>query len=169
MSFGKSQKFLTGGTPKINPLGNSLISIVTVSIFTMPSPDNPSPTTALPEERPRVSRNETNLTVDTEYIHMLLELDTIHWSYNFLSSLAGWTLLAGYLVIPGTFVSLQNSESLQKGLRHGHSATSILNMVQNPPLIGIGCTCFGLGLVIMLLLFYRWRYNYIWVTNRIFL
>lgn len=145
------------------------IPIVTASIIIMPSLDNQTPTTSLPEEHHQISRNGTNLTIDTEYIHMLLELDTIHWSYNFLSSLAGWILLAGYLVIPGTFVSLQSSKSLQKELRHGHSASSILNTVQNPPLIGIACTCLGFGIVIMLFLFYRWRYNYIWVTNRLFL
>lgn len=145
------------------------IFIVPTSMVTMSFLDNWIPTTSLPEEHPRISRNGTNLTIDTEYIHMLLELDTIHWFYNFLSSLAGWILLAGYLVIPGTFTSLQNSESLQKEFRHSHSASSILNTVQNPPLIGISCTCLGLGAVIMLLLFYKWRYNYIWVTNQLFL
>ncbi|KAL3470217.1 hypothetical protein BJX99DRAFT_251382 [Aspergillus californicus] len=101
---------------------------------------------------PQPARTTTNFTVDTEYIHMHLELDNIHWAYNFLASFASWTLLAGYLV--------ELNQSLQSG---------ILSTVQNPPLVAIACTFLGVGAVTMLVLFYRWRHNYIWVTNRLFL
>jgi hypothetical protein len=69
--------------------------------------DVPSPTS----DEPGISLTKANLTIETEYVHMLLELDTIDWVYNFLSSFANWTLLAGYLVIPGTFTTLQKSDT----------------------------------------------------------
>ncbi|KAL4982527.1 hypothetical protein BDW68DRAFT_170658 [Aspergillus falconensis] len=49
-------------------------------------------------------------------MHMLLDLDYIPWYYNVISSIANWVLLAGYLVIPGTFTSLQKSDMLNDDL-----------------------------------------------------
>ncbi|OJZ80090.1 hypothetical protein ASPFODRAFT_53964 [Aspergillus luchuensis CBS 106.47] len=52
----------------------------------------------------------------TRYIEMLLEVDHMPWIYNIIASVAHWVLLAGYLVIPGTFTSLQKSEKLEQAL-----------------------------------------------------
>ncbi|KAH3056564.1 hypothetical protein KXW16_005579 [Aspergillus fumigatus] len=83
---------------------------------------------------PGIRHTNTNLTVETEYMLMVLELENIHWSYNFLSSFASWVLLAGYLVIPGTFTTLQKSENLKSGLQDGRAGKAILSTIQNPPL-----------------------------------
>jgi hypothetical protein len=61
---------------------------------------------SLTSNKPGILLTKANLIIETEYIHILLELDTIDWVYNFLSSFTNWTLLAGYLVIPGTFTTL---------------------------------------------------------------
>jgi hypothetical protein len=87
--------------------------------------DDPSPIS----NKPGISLTKANLTIETEYIHMLLELDTIDWVYNFLSSFANWTLLAGYLVILGTFTTLQKSDTLKQGLQDNYTKKAVLNTI----------------------------------------
>jgi hypothetical protein len=115
------------------------------------------------------SRTETGLTIETQYVQMLLQLDCIPWWHNFLSSLAGWVLLAGYLVVPGTFTSLQKSDSLKDGMGVNIAEKAIISTVQNPPLIAIACSLLCLGAGIMAWLFWKWKDNYIWLINRLFL
>ncbi|KAL4927718.1 uncharacterized protein BDV17DRAFT_299032 [Aspergillus undulatus] len=115
------------------------------------------------------SRSNTTLTVETEYVRMLLELQDIHWGYNALAGFAGWTLLAGYLVIPGTFTSLQNSDSLQDKAAQDNVGSAVLKTIQNPPLVGIAWTFLGVGAGTMGLLFHKWRHNYLWLINRLFI
>ncbi|KAL4889247.1 hypothetical protein BDV59DRAFT_210439 [Aspergillus ambiguus] len=117
----------------------------------------------------KLTREGTDLTVNTEYISMLLELDTIHWIYNVLASTANWALLAGYLVIPGTFTSLQNSSAFEDKILSIFQKKAILSSVQNPPLAAIAGTFFFTGLISMVCLYRRWIGNYIWVINRLFL
>lgn len=126
--------------------------------------DDPSPTS----DKPGISLTKANLTIETEYVHMLLELDTIDWVYNFLSSFANWTLLAGYLVIPGTFTTLQKSDTLKQGLQDNHTEKAVLNTIQNPPLLAIACTFLGVGAGTMVYLFLKWKHNYFWIFNRLF-
>ncbi|KAL4745465.1 hypothetical protein BDW72DRAFT_208186 [Aspergillus terricola var. indicus] len=123
-------------------------------------------TTALPESG--FSRS-TTLTVETEYVCMLLELQDIHWVYNFAASLANWVLLAGYLVVPGTFTSLQKSDSITDKLSQNNAEKAILETIQNPPLVAIAWSFLGIGIGIMSVLFYRWRRNYLWLINRLFI
>lgn len=118
---------------------------------------------------PVIQRQETTLIVDTLYEHMLRELDNIPWKYNFFSSFAGWSLLAGYLVIPGTFTSLQGSDQIQQGLVKNKTERAILDTIQNPPLVGIACSLLAVGAGTMAFLFFRWRYNYLWLVNRLFM
>lgn len=65
---------------------------------------------------PGIWHTNTNLTVETEYMLMVLELENIYWSYNFLFSFVSWVLLASYLIIPGMFTTLQKSKNLKSGL-----------------------------------------------------
>ncbi|KAL2801857.1 hypothetical protein BJX63DRAFT_441766 [Aspergillus granulosus] len=115
------------------------------------------------------SRTSTALTVETEYVRMLLELQNIHWMYNSAASLANWMLLAGYLVIPGTFTSLQKSDSIEDKLSHNHAEKAILETIQNPPLVAIAWSLLGIGIGIIFVLFRRWRRNYLWLINRLFI
>ncbi|KAF7177422.1 hypothetical protein CNMCM7691_005627 [Aspergillus felis] len=114
-------------------------------------------------------RSDTSLTMETEYVRMLLELQDIHWFYNSVASLAAWMLLAGYLVIPGTFTSLQRSDSLTNEVAQNDAGKAILKTIQNPPLVAIALTLLGIGAAIMSFLFYRWRRNYLWLINRLFI
>lgn len=45
--------------------------------------------------------------MDTQYVNMLLALDDIPALYNLLAGFFTWILLAGFILFPGTFTSLQ--------------------------------------------------------------
>ncbi|GLA10247.1 hypothetical protein AnigIFM60653_002124 [Aspergillus niger] len=79
----------------------------------------------------------------TRYVEMLLEVDHMPWVYNIIASVAHWVLLAGYLVIPGTFTSLQKSEKLEQALIGNGANKAVLNKIQNPPLLAIASITFG--------------------------
>lgn len=106
---------------------------------------------------------------DTVYVQMLLDLDNIPWNHNFCAGLFNWILLAGYLIVPGTFTSLQKSNTIQNHLDQHGIEQAILNTIQNPPLLFIASILFFFGAVGMLWLGRTWRNNYIWLINRLFL
>ena len=88
-------------------------------------------------------------------------LDEVPWYMNLLAEFAHWTLLAGYLVIPGTFTSLQKSDSLEKSLDKAETDKTILNTTKNPPIVAIAVFLFVLGAVLTTWLFWKQKYNYI--------
>lgn len=105
--------------------------------------------------------------MQTRYDQMLL--DEVPWYLNLLSELAHWALLAGYLVIPGTFTSLQKSDTLEKDLGKTEAGKAILNTIQNPPLVAIAVFLFSLGILLTAWLFWKRKSNYIWLVNRLFM
>jgi hypothetical protein len=112
---------------------------------------------------------ESSSVIETRYVRMLLELDNIPWFYNTSASAAHWALLAGYLVIPGTFTSLQKSDFLTEGLETNRTGKAILSTIQNPPLLAIACFLMVLGSVMISWLTWERRENYIWLINRLFM
>lgn len=100
---------------------------------------------------------------------MVVDSDQLPWEYNILASLAHWMLLAGYLVIPGTFTSLQKSDALKQGLIKDKTGEAILNTIQNPPLLATASVFFLIGCAIMSWLYWRFQHNYIWLVNRLFM
>jgi hypothetical protein len=116
-----------------------------------------------------LARSDTSLTIETEYVRMLLELQDIHWLYNFMASLAAWMLLAGYLVIPGTFTSLQRSNTITNKMAQNDAEKAVLKTIQNPPLVAIAWVLLSIGVASMSFLFYRWRKNYLWLISRLFM
>ncbi|CAI7615478.1 unnamed protein product [Penicillium pancosmium] len=115
-------------------------------------------------------RNEISYeSFETRYIRMIVEADEVPWQYNMLASAAHWILLAGYLVVPGTFTSLQKSDTVSKDFMASEAGEIILDKIQNPPLLAIACFLFVTGLIIMAWLYWDHRDNYIWLINRIFM
>lgn len=100
---------------------------------------------------------------------MLLDLDFIPWYFNIASGVANWVLLAGYLVIPGTFTSLQKSDTLNGSLSNTETGQAIIGTIQNPPILVIACSFLVAGAACMLWLFWERRDNYIWLINRLFM
>lgn len=117
----------------------------------------------------RQGTGESYEDLETPYVRMIVEADEIAWEYNILASGANWVLLAGYLVVPGTFTSLQKSNTVNDSLSKNTAGSAILNTIQNPPLLAISCVLFVLGTAIMGWLFNRHSTNYIWLANRLFM
>jgi hypothetical protein len=107
--------------------------------------------------------------LETRYVRMILEADKAPWQYNLLASGAHWVLLAGYLVIPGTFTSLQKSDTVHNTLSDNEAGEIILKSIQNPPLLALASVFFVVGLALLGRLYYEYRSNYIWLINRIFM
>ncbi|KAF7978392.1 hypothetical protein HWV62_785 [Athelia sp. TMB] len=143
----------------------------------------PAATSSKPAE-PKTERNGTNMEnrasadipqrpplpatlsqMDTQYVNMLLALDGIPKIHNLAASFATWILLAGFVLFPGTFTSLQQENG--EGL--GGAGAAVLGVVQHVPLFVIAWICTGIGAIMMIYLWYRWQKNYIWVVNRIFM
>ena len=109
--------------------------------------------------------------VQTRYMEMLLHLDQIPRLHNILASVFTWILLAGFLVIPGTFTSFKNSAAFKNAEDNDSNAVAhaILSSVKNVGLVwvsGAFCLIGGFG---CLWLWFMWRKNYVWLLNRIFL
>jgi hypothetical protein len=98
-------------------------------------------------------------TIRTRYTNMLLQVDRIPWTHTFMAAIFNWLLLAGYLVVPGTFTSLQHSTALK------HTPSAVLRTVQNPPLVVIASLFLVIGASGVFWLAWRWRYNYIWLSR----
>ena len=88
---------------------------------------------ASPHENVSVNRANTLRSIETRYEQMLL--DEVPWYLNLVAEFAHWALLAGYLVIPGTFTSLQKPDALEKSLDKTEAGKAIFNTIQNPPLV----------------------------------
>ncbi|KAJ5976457.1 hypothetical protein N7481_010164 [Penicillium waksmanii] len=108
---------------------------------------------------------------EDQYLGMLKEEDQMDATYNITASAANWALLAGYLVIPGTFASLQTSKEIEHVLTSNKTGRVIFHTIQNPPLLGIACLFLASGIAAMLWLlhFPHLRGNYVWLTNKIFM
>jgi hypothetical protein len=108
---------------------------------------------------------------EEKYLRMLKEEDQMDATFNITASAANWALLAGYLVIPGTFASLQTSKEIEHVLTSNKTGRVIFHTIQNPPLLGIACLFLvgGIAAMLWLLHFPRLRGNYVWLTNKIFM
>ncbi|KIK01188.1 hypothetical protein K443DRAFT_99177 [Laccaria amethystina LaAM-08-1] len=124
----------------------------------------PKPEATATSDRPHLI-HATPTQMDTQYVNMLLALDSIPRLHNMLAGFFTWVLLAGFVLFPGTFTSLQNA-NVPAG---GEVGREVLGAVAHVPLFVIAWVCCGIGAVGMVWLWWRWRNNYIWILNRIFL
>ncbi|KAJ7813999.1 hypothetical protein B0H14DRAFT_2376402, partial [Mycena olivaceomarginata] len=116
---------------------------------------------AIASPRPPLPTSASQM--DTRYVNMLLAIDSIPALYNILASFFTWILLAGFVLFPGTFTSLQEDNRL------GALGVSAVNVIKHLSLFVIAWVCTGVGAAGMCYLWYRWRKNYIWCLNRVFL
>ena len=109
------------------------------------------------------------ISTPSRYVQMLLQLDQIPSLHNLLAGLFTWLLLAGYVVLPGTFTSLKRLDGTS-GAAHSNPAEKVvLSTVQNAPLLWIAATIYIVGASGLLWLWWKWKDNYVWLVNRIFL
>lgn len=98
---------------------------------------------------------------------MLLALDAVPKWHNILSAICAWILLAGFVIFPGTFTSIQDID--ENAEDWNDVERWILRRIKNIPLLVAAGICCGLGATGMIAFWFRWRNNYVWVCNRIFL
>lgn len=103
--------------------------------------------------------------VQTRYMEMLLHLDSIPRIHNIAASLCTWIILAGFLVVPGTFNTFKDSDEFQSA----SEKSAIINSISNVPLLYVSAAFCGFGVLGCIWLWYRWRNNYVWLINRVFL
>ncbi|OQD78090.1 hypothetical protein PENANT_c090G11601 [Penicillium antarcticum] len=100
---------------------------------------------------------------------MLKEEAQMDWRYNVSVSIANWALLAGYLVIPGTFTSLKESNQVEEILKKNTAGRAVLHTIQNPPLLLVACLFLVGGAAALTVLFRKLQSNYLWLINKIFM
>jgi hypothetical protein len=104
-------------------------------------------------------------------MEMLLHLDEIPRMYNILASLFTWIMLAGFLVVPGTFTTFKESKAFQDADDNDDDevAHAIVHSIANIGLLWLSGAFCIVGAVGCLALWFRWRENYVWLINRVFL
>jgi hypothetical protein len=106
-------------------------------------------------------------TARTRYIQMLLDLDAVPKWHNIAVAISAWMLLAGFVIFPGTFTSIQSINEQNTDI--GGLEKWVLSRVRNLPLLVVAGICCGIGAIGMISFWVRWRRNYVWVCNRVFL
>lgn len=106
--------------------------------------------------------------IQTRYMGMLLHLDNIPRLHNILAAIFTWILLAGFLVIPGTFTSFKNSAAFKDGDSNAVEG-AILHSIANIGLVWVSGAFCVIGAVGCCWLWFLWRQNYVWLINKIFL
>ncbi|KAF7534690.1 hypothetical protein G7054_g6036 [Neopestalotiopsis clavispora] len=116
----------------------------------------------------RPGPHRANTSYQTRYVEMLLGLDTIPRMHNIYASFFLWVQLAGYVVFPGTFTSLQDL-SEDPEVQANAAASAIVDHVKNLPLLIVAAVACFIGSAGMVWLMIKWRRNYIWLLNRLLL
>ncbi|KAK4149233.1 hypothetical protein C8A00DRAFT_47108 [Chaetomidium leptoderma] len=115
----------------------------------------------------------------TPYMNMLLSLDRIPRLHNILVSFFVWILLAGFVIIPGSFTSPQRKQEGETveipGVGSGGSggsdgaASKLALTPANTAAVVIGFVCIVAGTFGSAWLALRWRRNYIWLLNKLYM
>ncbi|ODA83098.1 hypothetical protein RJ55_01607 [Drechmeria coniospora] len=104
----------------------------------------------------------------THYVQMLLEQDEMPVLHNMLVSLFVWLLLAGFLVFPAIFTSIQRW--LDKGGQGdwgGQATETITKGVKNIPLLVLAAVACGISIVGIASLGLRHMDNFVWLINKL--
>ena len=98
----------------------------------------------------------------SKYDDMIIEADRVPSVYLICAGFFSWLLLAGFLISPSTYASLQSTHTIDEA---GFAGQTIMKMVRNWPLVGVaifGCVAAASGLG---WLWWKMRRNYIWITR----
>jgi hypothetical protein len=104
-------------------------------------------------------------TMETQYMVMSVQANEAPRLDNLLAAIYSWITLAGFIVLPGTFTSLEKSESLG----NSKGGKVVQDAVHNIPLLPLAGVCCLVGTIGSCRLWWKWRKNYVWLVGRIFL
>lgn len=91
------------------------------------------------------------------YQDMVLQSNEVPVFYNIAAAIFLWVMLAGILVLPGTFTSLEHTNSI------------VQDLVQHVPLLPIATLFWCSGAAGISVLWYYFRENHFWVASHLFL
>lgn len=131
----------------------------------MPEKWNRDPEHHGKDDKPKqIQRTDT---IHSRYVQMLLDVDEIPLSHSILASFFVWLLLAGFLVFPGTFTTIQKSIESKHPQEWGDETTGkIFKSVKNIPLLVIAAVACGVSAIGMAVLALRHLDNYVWMLNK---
>lgn len=110
---------------------------------------------------------------ETEYMGMLLHMSQViekrpYW--NILAAGCTWILLAGFIVLPGTYTNFQKSDIVEAAKKdQSNVGNQILASIAKPGLLIVAAILCGLGVLGVTGLWLKWRANYIWLINKVLL
>ncbi|ATY66091.1 hypothetical protein A9K55_001357 [Cordyceps militaris] len=106
----------------------------------------------------------------SRYVRMLLDQDKISTAHNILAAFFVWLLLASFIVIPGTFTSIQKQiEDNGDGKFPSKAAESIVKGVKNLGLLALAAIMCSISVIGMACLSFIHMKNYVWILNKLFL
>jgi hypothetical protein len=98
-----------------------------------------------------------------KYKRMLLESHKIPWENNIFAVIFSWMILAGFILLPGTFTSLSR-------MRLEGEVDRVFQQLNNPiPLFVVSSISCFLGAAGTGWLWWKFRKNYIWLFDHLFL
>jgi hypothetical protein len=132
--------------------------------------DYPAQVAAYDEKHTNSPLKATQLGLDdtvsqSRYMVMCTQSHQARKRYTIGAALFSWLILAGYLVLPNTFTSLQSSNTLS-GSKGGQLLQSTVRNVKLLPFAGVLCL---IGVAGISRLWYKWRRNYVWLITYIFM
>lgn len=95
----------------------------------------------------------------TSYTNIVLESDRVSFRINFGAAFSSWWIMAGFLVLPGAFMSLEKTKVIQTQPVLGQQNQVIL------PVLAAFFFASGAGGISYL--WSRFRHNYVWLSNRL--
>ena len=140
-----------------------------------PLPDATTPVMAAATSTSPAERQQRYSKMDTQYVDMLLAMEYIPMTHKLLAAFFNWIYLAGFMLFPGTLMSMNLNFRIWYTSFYTHSEryTSILTLTPFfPPYLRrftVAWVCVGIGASGKLCLWWRWRKNYIWALNKIWM
>jgi len=99
----------------------------------------------------------------TKYDEQILQIDKVIEPWYFIAAgVFTWLLLAGFLMSPSTYASVQESKALTET---GAVGKSLMTAVRNVPLIYLACFACLIATVGLAILWRKWKSNIIWVNR----
>lgn len=102
---------------------------------------------------------------NSNYNELIVESYKTPEMFNVLATIFLWTLLAGFVVFPGTFTSLRNTSSLNSSV----PGRVVQRTIQNIPLLAVAAFFFVLGTAGIGWLWHQRRRHYLWLADKLFL
>lgn len=90
--------------------------------------------------------------------------------WNILAAASTWVLLAGFIVLPGTYNNFQKSDTLAEAKQdQSDVGNKILASISNIGLLVVASILCGMGILGIIGLWWKWKENYVWFIGKVLL